>query len=78
MTIREFRILVGLTQKEFSNRYGIPIRTLQDWETGRRTPPDYLPALLFFRVAFDFPKITPPENYLQMIRSEDPDPIESI
>lgn len=76
MTIREFRILVGLTQKEFSNRYGIPVRTLQDWETGRRTPPEYLPPLLFFRVAFDFPSITPPENYLQMIRSDDPGPLE--
>ena len=76
MTIREFRLMLGIKQKDFAEKYSIPLRTLQDWESGRRTPPEYLPPLLFFRVAYDYPKITPPENYLDMIKSKDPDPFD--
>lgn len=78
MTIREFRLMLGIKQKDFAEKYQIPLRTLQDWEAGRRTPPEYLPPLLFFRVAFDFPTITPPDNYMQMIKSDDLDPLEDL
>lgn len=76
MTIREFRLMLGIKQKDFAEKYHIPLRTLQDWESGRRKPPEYLPPLLFFRVAYDYPTITPPKDYMQMIRSEDPDPFD--
>lgn len=76
MTIREFRLMLGIKQKDFAEKYKIPLRTLQDWENGKRTPPEYLPPLLFFRVAYDYPTITPPEDYMQIIRSEDPDPFD--
>lgn len=46
MTIKEIRSLTGLSQKKFGDRYGIPIRTIQDWEEGKRIPPGYLIALL--------------------------------
>ena len=36
----------GLTQKGFSAEYGIPLRTIEDWCTGSRTPPPYLLDLL--------------------------------
>jgi putative transcriptional regulator len=32
------RRALGLTQEEFSERYGIPIGTLRDWEQGRTEP----------------------------------------
>ena len=34
MTIREMRDMTGQTQKEFANRFGIPIGTLRRWEYG--------------------------------------------
>ena len=40
--MKEFRKRTGLSQKQFSEYFDIPIRTLQDWEQGRRTPPDYI------------------------------------
>lgn len=46
MTIREIRALTGLSQAKFGERYGIPLRTIQDWEAGVRTPPTYVVALL--------------------------------
>lgn len=46
MSIREIRALTGLSQAKFGERYGIPLRTIQDWEAGVRTPPTYVVALL--------------------------------
>ena len=46
MEIKEMRVLLGDTQQEFSQRYGIPPRTLQSWEQGTRSCPDYVTALL--------------------------------
>lgn len=44
---------MGDTQSEFAARYGIPFRTVQNWETGMRTPPEYLVNLLTRRVQDD-------------------------
>ena len=32
----------GLTQTALAKRFGIPLRTVQDWHAGRRVPPDYV------------------------------------
>lgn len=45
-TIKEARQLAGLTQQGVTNTLGIPKRTLQDWETGKRTPPGWAEALV--------------------------------
>ena len=42
MTIREMRVELGDTQSEFADRYHIPFRTIQNWETGVRKPPEYI------------------------------------
>lgn len=44
--IRELRDRTGLTQKAFSEMYGIPVSTLRKWEQGEASPPDYLVRLL--------------------------------
>jgi putative transcriptional regulator len=36
--IREIRQKVGLSQSHFSALLGVSVRTLQDWEQGRRIP----------------------------------------
>lgn len=41
-TIKEICEAYGITQTELSRKYGIPLRTVQDWHGGRRTPPDYV------------------------------------
>lgn len=46
MEVREMRAMLGDTQQEFCKRYGIPPRTLQSWEQGKRSCPDYVAALL--------------------------------
>ena len=53
MDIREMRTQLGDTQSEFSARYGIPFRTVQNWEAGVRKPPEYVSALLEDRIKED-------------------------
>ena len=45
-TIREARQAAGLSQQGVTDALGIPKRTLQDWESGRRTPPEWAEALV--------------------------------
>lgn len=44
--IKEIRERTGLSQAKFGARYGIPMRTVQDWERGVRTPPPYVVTML--------------------------------
>ena len=37
-SVVSIRERVGLSQSEFATLIGISVRTLQDWEQGRRTP----------------------------------------
>lgn len=48
MKIKELRKAHGLTQRELSELTGIPSRTIEDWEAGRREPPEYVIKLLEF------------------------------
>lgn len=36
--VRRLRAKTGLSQSEFAARFAIDVRTLQDWEQGRRRP----------------------------------------
>ena len=45
-TIKEARQAAGLSQQGVTDTLGIPRRTLQDWETGKRTPPGWAEALV--------------------------------
>lgn len=46
MSIREIRASTGLSQAAFSKRFCIPRRSIEDWEAGRRSCPDYVRLLL--------------------------------
>ena len=46
MTIREIRKLTGLSAQKFGDKYGIPMRTIQNWEGGINQPPTYVIKLL--------------------------------
>lgn len=45
-SIQELRRSMGLTQKEFSYRYEIPLDTLKKWEQGVMSPAPYVVRLL--------------------------------
>jgi len=51
--IKELREGVKMNRKEFSEHTGIPIRTLEDWEAGRRTPPEYIPRLIAYQLKYE-------------------------
>ena len=44
--MKEFRLLTGLSQSKFAEYFGIPVRSLQEWEQGRKNPPSYLLDLM--------------------------------
>ena len=51
----EARSRVGLSQSEFAKLLGVSVRTLQDWEQGRREPTGAAQTLL--RVAERHPRV---------------------
>lgn len=40
--VKELREKMGMNRREFSDYYGIPYRTVQDWEAEKRELPEYL------------------------------------
>ena len=53
LSIRHVRAVTGLSQAAFAARYGIPRRSVENWEAESRRPPDYLPRLLAYAVFSD-------------------------
>ena len=51
--IKELRDSIGMSRKEFSEHTGIPVRTLEDWEAARRTPPEYIPRLIAYQLKYE-------------------------
>ena len=51
--IKELRNQTGLNRKDFSIYIGIPLRTIEDWEAGRRTPPEYIPRLIAYQLKYE-------------------------
>lgn len=46
--VKAMRARLGMTQKEFSDTFKIPVGTLRDWEQGRRAPDQ--PSRMLLRV----------------------------
>ena len=43
----------GMNRKEFAEYFGIPYRTMQDWELGNRKMPEYLLRLMMHKVKME-------------------------
>ena len=54
MRVKDIRGLTGLSQIKFCEKYKIPRRTLEDWESGKSKPSEYLIELLEFKVRYDY------------------------
>ena len=52
-TIKEIRTRTGLSQSKFCAALHIPKRTLEKWETGERSCPEYVIELIAYRVQHD-------------------------
>lgn len=49
----ELRKSTGMNRKEFSGYFGIPYRTVQDWELGNRKMPEYLFRLMAYKARIE-------------------------
>lgn len=49
-TMKKLREEAGLNRREFSDYMGIPLRTLEEWEAGRRRMPNYVLRLITYYV----------------------------
>lgn len=45
-TIKQLCDEHNISQSELARRYDISLRTVQDWHSGRRTPPPYVVRML--------------------------------
>jgi putative transcriptional regulator len=52
---KEIRENLSLSQEAFAGLLGVSVRTLQDWEQGRRSPRG--PALALLRIAEQHPEV---------------------
>ena len=50
MTFKDLRKQSGMTQKQFSEYFNIPHRTIQNWEGGQRKCPEYLLDLMKYKL----------------------------
>ena len=50
MTFKELRESSGMTRTQFAEYFGIPYRTVQDWELGNRKCNDYLLKLMEYKL----------------------------
>lgn len=48
--IKELRHQAGMAQKQFAEYFKIPVRTIEDWEAGRRKPPEYIIELIKYKL----------------------------
>ena len=53
-TIKDIRLMTGLSARAFGEKYHIPTRTIENWEMGVRSCPVYVLELLERAVKEDF------------------------
>jgi len=51
--MKKNRELVGMNRREFSEYMNIPLRTLEEWEAGRRKMPDYVLRLITYYISME-------------------------
>ena len=51
--VKKLREEAGMSRREFCEFFDIPYRTLQDWELGNRSLPDYLLRLMSYRLKIE-------------------------
>lgn len=66
-TLKKTREMLQMNRTEFSRYMGIPLRTLEEWEAGRRQMPEYVLRLISYYITMEqFLK----ENGIEMEEAE--------
>lgn len=52
-SLKGLRKAARMSQREISENFGIPLRTWEEWEAGRRKMPEYLLRLITYKVRID-------------------------
>ena len=53
LELKDMRESVSLNRREFAESFGIPLRTVEDWEAGRRKMPEYLLRLMGYKLRME-------------------------
>ena len=53
MSLRQLRERTGMNRRQFAEYFGVPYRTMQEWELGGRRVPDYLLRLMEYKVRIE-------------------------
>lgn len=56
LKLKSIRAKTGMNRREFSEYFGIPYRTMQDWELGNRKMPEYLLRLIAYKIETEHPE----------------------
>lgn len=48
--LRTMRTRAGWSRAKMHDQMGVPQRTIEDWEAGKRTPPEYVQRLVLDRL----------------------------
>lgn len=54
--LRATRTGAGWSRPKMVERVGVPLRTIEDWEAGKMTPPDYVQRLVMDRLRLEIEK----------------------
>lgn len=53
MTINELRAKTGFSRKQFADYFGIPYRTVEDWERWPEQCKDYMVRALYYQLLYN-------------------------
>jgi len=51
--LKGIRTESGMNRREFADYFGIPLRTMEDWEGAKRKMPDYLLRLIEYKLRME-------------------------
>ena len=51
--VRKLRESTGMNRKNFCEYFGIPYRTMTDWELGNRKFPDYVLRMMSYQIKME-------------------------
>ncbi len=73
--LKELRKQTGLNQREISETLGIPLRTWEDWESGRRAVPAYNLRMMSYYIKMKLQCKSEKSHNINIIRDEQGNPI---
>lgn len=60
--LRAMRTEAKWSRPKMVERVGVPLRTIEDWEAGKMTPPSYVQKLVLDRLELEIEKERPANN----------------